>query len=89
MRNGHFGRMTERALPLALRRRQDREAIREDIAPYLGTSVAQRSEILDALCRLAAEQIAARPDGPRVLMHQDPRSTDDEQLWLRLMTAAR
>jgi hypothetical protein len=81
--------MTDRALPLALRRRQDRAAIREDIEPYVGTSVAQRSEILDALCRHAAEQIAARPDGPRVLQHQDPRSPDDEQLWFRLMAAAR
>ncbi len=81
--------MTERALPFALRRRQDREAIREDIAPYIGTSVAERSEILGALCRLAAEQIDARPDGPRVLEHQDPRTPNNEQLWFRLIAAAR
>ena len=81
--------MAETSLPPALRRRDDRDAIREDIAPYLGTTVEQRSEILGALCRLAAEQIAALPDGPRVLRHEDPRSPESERLWLRLVAAAR
>ncbi|MCC6764095.1 MAG: hypothetical protein IT293_05475 [Deltaproteobacteria bacterium] len=80
--------MTLHVLPPALRRRSDHDAIREDIAPYRGTSVAERSEILEALCRLAAEQIAARADGRRVLQHQDPRLPAHEQLWIRLVTAA-
>ena len=80
--------MVEKPLPLGLRRRNDRDAVREDIAPYLGTSVAQRSEILSALCRLAAEQISARPDGTRVLQYEDRRSPESERLWVHLMTAA-
>ena len=75
-------------LPPSLQRRSDREAVREDIAPYLGTSVEQRSEIVSSLCRLAAEQIAARPDGARVLQYEDRRSPESERLWLRLVAAA-
>jgi len=81
--------MGDLGLPLALRRRDDREVIFEDIAPYLGTTVEQRSSILSALCRLAAEQVAARTDGWRVLAYQDPRSPESERLWLRLVAAAR
>lgn len=80
--------MTESRLPPSLRRRRDDEAIRDDIAPYLGTTVEQRSEILSSLCRLAAEQVAARSDGMRVLQHEDRRSPESEQLWLRLVAAA-
>lgn len=81
--------MVENLLPPSLRRRDDREAVREDIAPYIGTSMDERSEILSALCRLAAEQISARPDGARVLQHEDRRSPDSERLWLHLVAAAR
>lgn len=81
--------MADLGLPLGLRRRGDREAIFEDIAPYLGTSVEERSSILSALCRLAAEQVAARDDGWRVLAHQESRSPESEQLWIRLVAAAR
>jgi hypothetical protein len=86
---GTMSSMSEESLPLALRRRADRDAVREDIAPYLGTSVEQRATILAALCRLAAEQIAARADGMRVLQQQDRRSPESERLWLRLVTGAR
>ena len=89
VRKGHHGGMTESQLPLSLRRRDDDEAIHDDIAPYVGTTVEQRSEILSALCRLAAEQIAARPDGARVLQHEERRSFESERLWLRLVAAAR
>jgi hypothetical protein len=80
--------MTATRLPPSLRRRDDTEAIREDIAPYVGTTVEQRSEILSALCRLAAEQIDARPDGIRILQHEDRRSPESVRLWLRLVAAA-
>ena len=80
--------MTESLLPLSLRRRDDDEAIRDDIAPYVGTTVEQRSEILSSLCRLAAEQIAARTDGARILQHEDRRSPESERLWLHLVAAA-
>lgn len=80
--------MTETRLPPSLRRRDDTDAIHEDIAPYAGTTVEQRSEILSALCRLAAEQIGARPDGTRILQHEDRRSPESERRWLRLVSAA-
>ena len=81
--------MGDMGLPPGLRRRTDREAIFEDIEPYLGTTVEERSSIMSSLCHLAAEQIAARPDGWRVLTHQAPRSRESEQLWLRLVSASR
>lgn len=81
--------MSKQALPPALERRSDQEAIREDIAPYLGTTVEQRAEIMEALCRLAAEQIAANPQGARILQHVDPRSPESERLWLRLVGSSR
>jgi hypothetical protein len=81
--------MGDTRLPLSLRRWEDREAIFEDIAPYRGTTIEERSSVLSALCGLAAEQVAARPDGWRVLEHQDSRSPASEPLWLRLVAAAR
>jgi hypothetical protein len=81
--------MGDAGLPPALRRRDDREAIWEDIAPYRGTTVAQRSVISSDLCRLAAGQVNARPDGRRILAHEDRRSAESERLWLRLVAAAR
>jgi len=63
--------------------------VHEDIAPYRGTTVDQRSEIMGALCRLAAEQIAASGDPERILAHEDRRSPESERLWRRLVGAAR
>jgi hypothetical protein len=74
-------------LPPALARRDDIEAIHDDIAPYLGTSVAERSEIMSALCRLAVEQIVASGAPERILRHEDARSPESERVWLRLMGA--
>ena len=84
---GTMTSMTDQSLPESLRRRDDRAAIQEDIAPYRGTSVEQRSVILSALCRLAAEQIAARPDAAHVLDYIDRRSPESERLWLQLVAA--
>ena len=81
--------MSDDALPQGLRRRGDLEAITEDIAPYHGTTVEERSAFLSALCRFASEQVTARPDGWRILDHQDRRSPESERLWLRLVAAAR
>jgi hypothetical protein len=81
--------VSDRALPLALRRRDDAEAVRDDILPYLGSSIEERSAILSALCRESAALIASRPDGERILAHQDPRSPESERLWLRLVARAR
>jgi hypothetical protein len=81
--------MSQGPLPPALARRGDRDAIHEDVAPYRGTTLAQRSEILSALCRLAAEQVAASGVPERILAHEDHRSAESERLWLRLVAAAR
>lgn len=79
--------MADTRLPPSLRRRDDREAIFEDIAPYRETTIEERSTIMSALCRLAAEQVAGRPDGWRALQHQDRRRPESEALWLRLVTS--
>ena len=81
--------MSDAHLPAALRRRDDRSAIEEGLTPYRGTTIEERSEILSALCRNGAEQIAGRQDGWRMLAHRDPRSTESEPLWLRLVAATR
>ena len=75
-------------LPAGLMRRSDLEAIRDDIAPYVGTTVEQRSEILSDLCALAAQQIAAHPRGKQILGYQDPRSSASCRLWLELVQRA-
>jgi hypothetical protein len=81
--------MSQKNLPPALQQHSDEDSVYDDIAPYIGTSVDERAEIISALCRLAAEQISARPDGARILEHQDRRSPESERLWLRLIEAAR
>jgi hypothetical protein len=76
-------------LPPALRRRSDRESIAEDIDPYLGTSVEDRSRILSELCRFAAEAIDQSPQRERILEFEEPRSAESLDLWRRLMKRAR
>ncbi len=76
-------------LPPALRRRSDREAIRDDLEPYLGTTPAERAETMSALCRFAAEQIVAHPRGAAILDFQEPRSPASLALWRDLMARAR
>ncbi len=78
--------MGDAHLPPALRRRSDVEAIWEDIEPYVGATVEERMEILEDLCRLAAEHLTARPDA---LAYEEPRSAESERLWLRLVAKAR
>ncbi|MBI2894226.1 MAG: hypothetical protein HYY06_11805 [Deltaproteobacteria bacterium] len=81
--------MSEALLPPSLRPRDDVGAIFEDIAPYVGRSIEERSAMVSDLCRLAAAQLSARPDWRRVLAYQDPRSPESEGLWMRLVSAAR
>jgi hypothetical protein len=81
--------MGDARLPESLRRRSDAEAVAEDLAPYRGTTVEERAAIMSRLCRFAAEQVNARPDGGRILAWQDRRSPESERLWLRLVAARR
>lgn len=76
-------------LPASLRQRSDAESIHEDIEPYVGTTAEQRLKMVEALCRFTAEQIDASPNGARMLEHQDPRSAESMELWLRLVRTAR
>jgi hypothetical protein len=63
--------------------------LREDAASYVGTTVAERSAILGRLCRFAAEQVAGRADGWKILEFQERRSPESEALWRRWMKARR
>jgi hypothetical protein len=76
-------------LPPGLRRRSDRDSIREDIEPYLGTSVEDRSRIMSELCQFAAEAIDQSPLRERILAFQEPRSAESLRLWSRLMERSR
>lgn len=69
--------------------RSDRDAIFEDIEPYVGSTIEERVEIMAALCRSAAETIAAHPARDRILAYQEPRSPQSEALWLDLVHRAR
>jgi hypothetical protein len=80
--------MSAGKLPPCLQRRSDREAVSEDVEPCRGTTVGERSEVMSRLCRFAAEQVAARADGQRILDYQEPRSHASMELWLRLVTSA-
>jgi len=76
-------------LPLALQRRSDRSAIEDDLEPYRGTDIAERSAILSEFCRHGRDVLNSRPDGDTVLAFEDRRSPESEALWLRLVATAR
>jgi hypothetical protein len=62
----------------------DAEDVRADVASAAGTTMAERARILEALCRMAAEQIAQHPDPRKTLAWQDPLSPATEELLARL-----
>lgn len=70
-------------------RGSDRDAIREDIRPYLGTTVEDRVRIAESLCEFAAEQIAARSDRARVLAYEDALPPSSVALWSSLVARYR
>ncbi|MDP1828730.1 MAG: hypothetical protein Q8L48_36055 [Archangium sp.] len=76
-------------LPKSLQARSDREAIREDIAPYVGMSVEERSRTLSELCRWARDSLDANPQRERAWAWEDKRSPESLALWSRLVAAAR
>ncbi len=80
--------MSDVSLPPALRRRSDLQAIVDDLRPYRGTTPAERSALMERLCRFAMEQIAAQPEGRRILGFQDRRSPSSLALWRRLVSEA-
>ena len=76
-------------LPKSLQARSDREAIRADIAPYLGMSIEERSQVVGQLCRWATAALDANPNRERAWAWQDKRSPESLALWTRLVAAAR
>ena len=74
----------DKKLPATFLDRTDAEDARQDVESARTTTMAERARILEALCRMAAEQIAQHPDPQRVLDWQDPISAETEALLARL-----
>ena len=76
-------------LPKSLQARSDRESIREDIAPYIGMSINERSKVVSELCAWARDALEANPNCARAWAWEDKRSAESLDLWRRLVSAAR
>ncbi len=63
-------------LPKSLQARSDREAIREDLAPYVGMTIEGRSRTLSELCRWACDSLEANPNRERAWAWEDKRSPE-------------
>ena len=77
--------MSEVRLPEALRRKSPEEDLRDEIAPYLHMTLAERSAIVCALARSAARQVQEHPQRERIERWRDPLSPEAEALWRRLV----
>lgn len=77
------------ALPKSLEARSDRESIREDIAPYIGTSVEERSRVVSELCRWARDSLESNENRVKAWTWEDKRSPESLALWKKLVAAAR
>lgn len=71
-----------RPLPESFTRAND--DVLDEVAQLRGTTMTERGRILEALCRLAAEQVAQHPDPARTLRWQDPVPPESEALLARL-----
>lgn len=76
-------------LPKSLQARSDREAIKEDIAPYRGLSIDERSRVVSELCGWARDTLDASANRERDWAWEDKRSPEALALWHRLVAAAR
>jgi hypothetical protein len=76
-------------LPKALRSRSPREAILEDIGPYVGLSPEERGRIVDQLSQLALDLLRSNPHRDEVIQWQDPVPESTRAHWRRLMKRAR
>lgn len=63
--------------------RTDAEDIAEAAAMARGTTMEERTRILEALCRMAAELVSQHFDPGRTLAWQDPLSPETEALLAR------
>jgi hypothetical protein len=71
-------------LPATFVGRTDRDDIREDVDAAKGITLEERARILEALCRLAAEQAAQHANPQRVFDWQDPLSPESAALLAAL-----
>ena len=71
-------------LPPVFVARSDAEDVRRDVESARQTTMADRARILEALCRMAAEQTAQHSDPKRVLDWRDPLPESSEELLARL-----
>ncbi len=76
-------------LPASLRQRSDRDAIREDVAPYAGMSPEELARALSELCRWARDAIEASPNPAKAWAWEDKRSPESLALWKELLARAR
>ncbi|MBL8912097.1 MAG: hypothetical protein JNM17_15485 [Archangium sp.] len=76
-------------LPKSLQARSDREAIWEDLAPYLKMSIEERSRAMSELCEWARQALDANPDAKRAWAWEDKRSAESMTLWKKLVAQAR
>lgn len=76
-------------VPPAFLDRTDEEDIARDVESARGTTMEDRAQILEELCRMAAELIAQQPDPQRALDWQDPLPPESERLLARLRAEAR
>lgn len=60
------------------------EDLRSEVEEARALSPEEHALVLEALCRMAAEQIAQHPDPAKALAWQDPRSPETEALLRRL-----
>ncbi len=63
--------------------------VKSDVEGVEGTTMEERARILEALCRMAAEQIAQHKDPARALDWQDPLEPETVALLARLRAAYR
>jgi hypothetical protein len=60
-----------------------RASLREEAAPYIGMTPAERAVDLAAACRAGVALLDARPDAERALMHRDPLPESTRLLFAR------
>jgi len=65
--------------------RRAHDSVREDVAPWLGTSTRERGIALAPLLRLASASLEGAPNADRIRAWQDPRSREANALWLALV----
>lgn len=62
----------------------NQSSLREEAAPYVALSPAQRAQLLAAACRAGAKLLRARPDAARLLERVDPLPESSQRALARL-----